>query len=132
MNRSIISLETLTRTYLDKPIRKDLGLSDWRSPYLTQMQKICISFQTTELTLDAANDCYACWKIYEVLSGVQGSYGCVEIPEPMDYRKVWLERVKDQNLRKIKALIIWGRRVIQDGRGFLDEIEMLLSKNDRY
>lgn len=50
----------------------------------------------------------------------------------MDYRKVWLERVKDQNLRKIKALIIWGRRVIQDGRGFLDEIEMLLSKNDRY
>jgi len=82
--------------------------------------------------LDAANDCYACWKIYEVLSGAHGNYDCVEIPEPIDYRKVWLEGVKDQNLRKIKALIIWGRRVIQDGRMLLDELEMLLSKNDGY
>jgi len=39
--RSVISLERLAQTYLGKPIKKDLGISDWDQPYLSYPQKIC-------------------------------------------------------------------------------------------
>jgi hypothetical protein len=44
ITRTIISLEILASTYLDKPIRKGLGwYTNWGNSELDEYQKICIA-----------------------------------------------------------------------------------------
>jgi hypothetical protein len=78
------------------------------------------------LTVDAANDCYACWKIYEALSGLQNNSPGLEIPQLIDYKEVWRRRIELLESRRSKLLTSLGRRVIRDGREIQYQIEMLL------
>jgi hypothetical protein len=64
---------------------------------------------------DAANDCYASWKIFQVLDTLRKEEGS-EIPSLIDYGDVIRRRSQDDYDKRMKRLIERGRKIVQDGR----------------
>jgi hypothetical protein len=130
--RNIISLEILASTYLDKPIRKGkVWCTNWGKSELENYQKICIH-QRVQLIVDAANDCYASWKIFQVLDIMRhcSSDPTLEIPSPVDYQEFWDEKVKDDLKKKKRTLVKLGRQLVNEGAiciSYIEEIDKLIS-----
>ena|ERR1700737_2282488 len=130
ITRNIISLAYLVETYLEKPIYKgSTAHSDWSKPDLADYLKRCSPLKS-ELTADAANDCYASWKIFQVLYTLRQltSDPPIGIPSLVDYRVAWAEKVRANTDKTRRRLVRAGRRLVRDGRHFQDMCMQNLSK----
>ena len=97
--RDPVSLQTLCNMYLDKPIKKELPHSaSWKKDYLTNLERLCTSNNVQRVIVDAANDCYAAWKIFQKLETLRSILPGVELPPLIDY---WEETVKKNRKRAV-------------------------------
>lgn len=54
------------------------------------------------IIVDAANDCYATWKVYQVLEILRQETHSIEMPEVIDYFEYW----KGNRIKKVRGLLI--------------------------
>lgn len=106
LDRQIIGLALLVSAYLGKPLRKDMAITDWSCPVLTAEQKLCIISRMQAVTVDAANDCYATWKVFQVLETLRQETPSIEMPDLIDYFDCW----KESKLKMVRTLLFNVRR----------------------
>ena len=119
VTRKIISLDKLARVYLEKPLEKELALTNWGG-YLTPQQKLCSYFGKVA-DIDAANDCYAVWKIFQVLDRLRQDNN-IEMPALIDYKEECRVRDMIERLRRMRALVTLLKIHVIHCHAFLDDL----------
>jgi hypothetical protein len=84
ITRKIISLEKLVNMYLSKPIKKDhqVRSTNWEKTFLSAYEKLCMShfIRWGRNWVDASNDCYSGWKVFQVLEAIRMNLPGYQIP----------------------------------------------------
>jgi hypothetical protein len=53
------------------------------------------------VTVDAANDCYATWKVFQALEALRRETPSIEMPDLIDYFDYW----KESRFKKVRVLL---------------------------